>query len=477
MADFEVKDGIAVIPEGTVNIVMYAFEGREDLMKVVIPDSVVEIGTCAFRNCINLELVILPESLQIIGASAFSGCTNLKSVVIPDSVTEIGGGAFYDIGLSEITIPKSVKTIGSSAFGSNINLKTITFLGWVRSNPFDPFNYCDSIESIYVPAKKGDSYKKRVPWYNEKLREFIIELPEEKKVKKTKGKNKEKYGGKYYLTLDGTYLQMKRLKLSQATDDRIECFINNEKKSSQYSFSFVSQILTQLNKLNILEDATSDGSPTLRSFMEKGDDLYEGSYIIDADEDVNVYLYSAPDDIDEKSFKEEKPVLGGSAIKKALKKIKFKNIPKVHYEWGYESDMPDQANDEPEDFNANKLASEISGLGEKHHLLNDFIFSQGWHVITVNDWSAANRPTTFLITTEEPFDIKRLQLIIVEVEELTNFYNWSLVAGAIYDNKLLPVVGGNPTEWGRINIFFVKVSENGGYNEKAYDVRTGEWNS
>jgi len=93
----------------------------------------------------------------------------------------------------------------------------------------------------------------------------------------------------------------------------------------------------------------------------------------------------------------------------------------------------------------------------------------------MNDEAAANRPTTFLITTEEPFDIKRLQLIIVEVEELTNFYCWSLVAGAIYDNKLLPVVDGNPTEKGRTKIFFVKVSEDGAFNEKSYDVGTGEW--
>ena len=286
-----------------------------------------------------------------------------------------------------------------------------------------------------------------------------------------------KCGGKFYLTLDGTYLHMKRLKLSQVTDDKIESFINNGNKSNKLPFLFSSQILTQLSQLNSLEDATTDGSPTLRSFMGKGDDLYEGTYLIDADEDVKMFLYSAPDDIDEKSFKEEKPVLGGSAIKKALKTIKFKDIPKLHYEWGYESDMPDQANDEPEVFNANKLASEISGLGEKHHLLNDYIFSQGWHVITVNDWTAANRPTTFLITTEEPFDVKRLQLIIVEVEELTNFYNWSLVAGAIYDNKLLPVVDGNPTLRGRTKVLFAKVSKDGAFNEKSYDVGTGEWHN
>ena len=70
MAQYEIKDGVGIIPEGTVEIGMYAFEGCEDLTKVVIPDSVAEIGTCAFSGCINLEDVILPDSLQIIGVEA-----------------------------------------------------------------------------------------------------------------------------------------------------------------------------------------------------------------------------------------------------------------------------------------------------------------------------------------------------------------------------------------------------------------------
>lgn len=93
---------------------------------------------------------------------------------------------------------------------------------------------------------------------------------------------------------------------------------------------------------------------------------------------------------------------------------------------------------------------------------------------------AASRPTTFLITTEEPFDIKRLQIIIVSVEELTNFYCWSFVAGAVYDNQLLHVVDGNPTEGVLRKApqeFLVKISENGAFNEMAYDNLFKRWNN
>ena len=455
MEEYEIKDGVGIIPEGTVNIGMYAFKEREELREVIIPDTVVEIETNAFKGCVNLEKVIFPDSLQIIGVGAFEGCANLKSVVLPDSVTSILDSAFYHTDLTEIIIPKSVKTIGHFAFSSNHNLKKITILGWIRTNPFEAFSDCDSIETVYVPAGKGESYKKRVTWcVDEKFLNIIVELPEEKKVKKPKINNELKKGGKFYLTIDGTYKQIKHQKLSKATDEKVKSFL--EDKANWYWHL---------------------GSSHFNSLKEEGDAVYNGTYLIDPDKKVKMYLYSAPADIDEKTFKEEKPVLGGSAIKKAIKTIRFNDISKVHYEWGYESDKPDETNDAPEDYNANKLASEIPGLGDQHHLLNDYVFSQGWHVISVADMEAASRPTTFLITTEEPFDIKRLQIIIVSVEELTNFYCWSFVAGAVYDNQLLPVVDGNPTKNTITKEFLVKISENGAFNEMAYDKLYERWNN
>ena len=54
MAQFEIKDGIAIIPEGTTEIEVRAFE-NSDVRRVVIPDSVKKIGNLAFYRCKSLE--------------------------------------------------------------------------------------------------------------------------------------------------------------------------------------------------------------------------------------------------------------------------------------------------------------------------------------------------------------------------------------------------------------------------------------
>lgn len=44
MAKYEIKDGIAIIPEGTQEIDEFAFFRSKELTYVTIPDSVTEIG-------------------------------------------------------------------------------------------------------------------------------------------------------------------------------------------------------------------------------------------------------------------------------------------------------------------------------------------------------------------------------------------------------------------------------------------------
>ena len=60
MAQFEIKDGVAIIPDGTT-----------------------EIRELAFWNCTSLESVTIPESVTEIRDNVFASCRSLNSVVIP----------------------------------------------------------------------------------------------------------------------------------------------------------------------------------------------------------------------------------------------------------------------------------------------------------------------------------------------------------------------------------------------------------
>ena len=90
MAEYEIKEGVGIIPAGSTEIKDEAFKGCEELKSVVIPDTVTKIGNHAFRWCSALTEINIPDSVTEIGRGAFAGCISLKNLVLPDSVTEIG---------------------------------------------------------------------------------------------------------------------------------------------------------------------------------------------------------------------------------------------------------------------------------------------------------------------------------------------------------------------------------------------------
>ena len=82
MMDCEIKDGVAIIPEGTKEIGNKAFNKCTELTSIVIPNSVKKIGELAFYGCINLKNIVIPKSVTEIGERAFYGCTGLESIVV-----------------------------------------------------------------------------------------------------------------------------------------------------------------------------------------------------------------------------------------------------------------------------------------------------------------------------------------------------------------------------------------------------------
>lgn len=185
MAKFEIKDGVAIIPEGTTQISNYAFDDCGTLESIVIPESVTEIGYAAFFRCTSLKSITIPESVTKIGEAAFVCCSSLESIVvaegnpvydsregcnaiietktnilrygckstnIPQSVTKIGGHAFCGCTLLEsVTIPEAVTEIEGYAFCGCKLLESITIPKSVTKIGNSAFKGCRSLKSITIP--------------------------------------------------------------------------------------------------------------------------------------------------------------------------------------------------------------------------------------------------------------------------------------------------------------------------------------
>ena len=90
----KVKNGVGIIPEGTIELMYHTFEDASKLVSVVIPNTVRCIGFGAFEGCSSLTSISIPSSVNTIQGRAFEGCSSLTSISIPSSVKTIQQGAF-----------------------------------------------------------------------------------------------------------------------------------------------------------------------------------------------------------------------------------------------------------------------------------------------------------------------------------------------------------------------------------------------
>jgi len=152
MADFEIKDGVGIIPEGTTVIENYAFNNCTELTSIVIPDSVTKIGWNAFSGCTCLTNIVVPDSVTEIGCCAFEGCKNLSKIVIPPSVTIIDRNLFEDCtNLTRVILPKTVTKIKEKAFYGCTNLTEIVIPNSVTEIEDWAFCDCSYLAKITLP--------------------------------------------------------------------------------------------------------------------------------------------------------------------------------------------------------------------------------------------------------------------------------------------------------------------------------------
>ena len=188
MAEYEIKNGVGIIPEGAKEIVDYGFDGCADLIEVTIPNSVVKIGNQAFSDCTNLKKVVIPDTLEEMGIAPFNGCSSLQSIVIPKKVKKLGKFQVIGEGLN------SLKSLSILCAANNLKdgnlfpaLEELTFgVGikkfdecFFRDNHYnektDAFEEMDNfpkLKVVKVPAGKADYYAGLVP---EKCRGLIVE--------------------------------------------------------------------------------------------------------------------------------------------------------------------------------------------------------------------------------------------------------------------------------------------------------------
>ena len=151
MEGFEVKNGVAIFPEGIKEIPEYAFRDNEELVKADIPQGVTSIGHGAFIRCKNLKSVSLPIGLKIIDKSAFYECRKLQSISLPEGLAEIRDDAFGECRkIKSVEIPIGVKEIGAYAFSDCRKLESITLPNTVEHIGKGAFMR-NAIEAIELP--------------------------------------------------------------------------------------------------------------------------------------------------------------------------------------------------------------------------------------------------------------------------------------------------------------------------------------
>ena len=204
-----------VIPSSVVSIDGNAYAGR-NITSIVIPKNINRIygSDNLFQGCSQLESIVVEDGnptydsregcnaiIETKGNKLMAGCKTttipttvteidwnrlsgaaFTSFVIPETVTAIGAYAFKGCRfLRELTILSPLKKIEHDTFENCTALETITLCAGIKKIEEKAFEGCTAIKTIYVPAKKGDYYRQRLP---EALHEFIVEQEPVKKAKK-----------------------------------------------------------------------------------------------------------------------------------------------------------------------------------------------------------------------------------------------------------------------------------------------------
>lgn len=140
-----------ILPQSCTSFDEGAFYHCEKLKSINIPEGTKVIPQMMFANCFSLESIELPSTVEIIEPMGFSICTSLKAIKWSSNLKSIGYECFDNTAFEYLEIPEGITSIDMLTFAGCSNLKTVKFpstLGALGANSFD---FCTSLESIYIP--------------------------------------------------------------------------------------------------------------------------------------------------------------------------------------------------------------------------------------------------------------------------------------------------------------------------------------
>ena len=232
MKKYRVEHGVGIIPEGTTEIGIMAFDEPKAMTSIVIPASVKDISCESFVACTNLSSIVvaeenevydsrdrcnaimetatntlifgvkttkipatteyigdwafycnwdiidmvIPEGVKSIGSWTFKYCINIPKITIPGSVVEICESAFHGCrSLRNVVLREGVKKIGAYAFSRCENLERVQLPVGVSDIDMSAFKECDQLKEISVPYLQTVYYMERMP---EELHSLFVERGE-----------------------------------------------------------------------------------------------------------------------------------------------------------------------------------------------------------------------------------------------------------------------------------------------------------
>lgn len=152
--------GRIVLKDGITSIPGYGFNCSYYLQSIELPSAITTIGNSAFSGATSLSSINL-QYITTIEDNAFQNCSKLSQITMPDNEYDIiGFNNFASTAITEIDL-SNAKSIGNYTFLSCSKLRTAIINNTTipTFGEYNPFMYCEALESIYVPDAKVDEYK------------------------------------------------------------------------------------------------------------------------------------------------------------------------------------------------------------------------------------------------------------------------------------------------------------------------------